>query len=121
MILHTVLFQPKPDVTDDNRRAFTEALRRASTEIPTVRRARVGRLTDIGVNYQQPGDKAYEYVAIFEFDSVDDLRTYLYHPVHQELGRLFWLTCQATMIHDSTATEVRDGVEGLLEGERAKG
>ena len=107
MILHTVLFQPKTDVSDESRRAFADALRRASTEIPVVRRARVGRLTDIGVSYQQPGDKAYEYVAVFEFDSVDDLRTYLYHPLHQELGRLFWLTCEATMIHDSTAVEVR--------------
>ena len=114
MILHTVLFEPKSDVSEESHRAFVGALRRASKEIPTVRRARVGRLTDIGVTYQQPGDKPYAFVAIFEFDSVEDLRTYLYHPLHQELGRLFWLTCEKTMIHDATAIDVGDGIEELL-------
>jgi hypothetical protein len=108
VILHTVLFQPKSDVTAESRRLFVDALRRASREIPEVRRARVGRFTDVGASYQRLGDPPYEYVAVIEFDSVDDLRTYLEHPLHQELGRQFWLACDKTIIHDSSAEDVGD-------------
>ena len=111
MILHTVLFQPKADIDARIRRALIESLRSALTEIPTVRRARVGRTTTVGASYEGLGGPSYEFLAIIEFDSVDDLRSYLRHPLHAELGRQFWLACERTLILDSTAVEVRDGVE----------
>ena len=121
MILHTVLFQPKADVSDESRRRFLAALR-ASAGIPVVRRARVGRFMDIGAGYQERADTPYEYVAVIEFDSIDDLRAYLAHPLHEELGRQFWLACERTLIHDSSAVDVRDGadLENLSGSERVK-
>ena len=123
MILHTVLFQPKPEVTGEGRRAFMTALQRASSEIPEVRRARIGRRVEVGAAYQGPNDHPYEYAAVIEFDSVEDLRAYLAHPLHQELGRQFWLACERTTIHDSTAVDVADGrdLESSLADEGASG
>jgi hypothetical protein len=42
MIAHVVLFQPRADLSPTDREAFAAAFERAITEIPQVRRARVG-------------------------------------------------------------------------------
>ena len=44
------------------------------------------------------GDKTYRYAAVLEFQSKDDLVSYLKHPSHQALGRQFWEHCEATVI-----------------------
>ena len=44
------------------------------------------------------GDKTYNYAAIFEFADAAALKQYLSHPLHHELGRLFWEMCESTTI-----------------------
>ena len=42
----------------------------------------------------------FEYSAILEFDSEADLRAYLDHPAHVELGRLLFTTADAVLAYD---------------------
>jgi hypothetical protein len=89
LVLHVVLFRPKPDVSDEDRNALLEALQVASTEIPTVREFRIGRRILHGAGYEGLSAEDYPYVAVASFENVDGLKTYLQHPKHDELGRLF--------------------------------
>ena len=43
MIAHVVLFSPKPDLSDEDRRALLDALASASSNIPSIKRFRVGK------------------------------------------------------------------------------
>lgn len=91
MILHVVLFTPRPDVSDAERAAFGAALEHALTGIPSVRRYRVGRRVRAGAAYDAlPGD--FAYCGIVEFDDQAGLDAYLRHPAHADLGRLFYAT-----------------------------
>lgn len=88
MVVHVVLFRPAPDLTPDARASLATALERALVEIPQIRGARVGSRLRLGRAYDD-GAAGYEYVLLLEFDSVEDLRAYLDHPAHAELGRHF--------------------------------
>jgi len=82
---------------------------RACNEIHEVRRSVVGRRCTIDPGYvRNLGDKTYEYVAILEFDDASGLGTYLKHPLHDELGKLFWELCESTVIVEADLTEARD-------------
>ena len=91
MTVHVVLFTPRPDITDAERRLFGDALEGALTLIPSVRRFSVGRRVRTGAAYDQlPGD--FAYCAVIEFEDLEGLQAYLQHPAHAELGRLFYAT-----------------------------
>src|SRR5687768_6660980 len=88
MISHVVLFRPKASLSATDRKALVDALQHAVVAIPLIRRARFGKrilLNRPGYETQMPDN--YEYSAIFDFDSEADLRAYLDHPSHVELGR----------------------------------
>jgi hypothetical protein len=119
MIAHIVLFTPKADLADLERRAFASALAVALDGIASVRRTLVGRSVDIGSGYLSVmGGQPYEYAAVIEFDDQDGLKAYLNHPLHVELGRQFWHCCARTQIVDVTFELGSRGVEQLLSGER---
>lgn len=104
MTLHVVLFTPRPDVTHAERHVFGEALERALTSIPSVRRYRVGRRVRAGAAYDElPGD--FEFCAVIEFDDRGGLHSYLQHPVHVELGRLFYSTAHNAFAGDFEAVD----------------
>lgn len=46
------------------------------------------------------GHEAYEFAACLEFHSGKELAAYLNHPLHQELGRMFWECCAKTTISE---------------------
>lgn len=99
MTVHVVLFTPRPDITDDERRVFGDALERALTVIPSVRRFSVGRRVRPGAAYDQlPGD--FDYCAVIEFANLEGLQAYLQHPAHAELGRLFYTTSRQAFAGD---------------------
>ena len=111
MIVHIVLFQPKGAVTAEQREAFSHALRQAVSRIPQIRRAQVGRAVEVGASYEPKlGHPPYEYVAILEFSSLDDLRTYLDHPLHARVGEMFWTACESTLILDAEMTDVTEEI-----------
>lgn len=105
MIAHVVLFEPRRDLSSAGREAFVRSFERALTTIPQVRRARVGERKRQGRLYDQLNQQDFPYVAILEFDSEADLRTYLDHPAHDELGQRFYETAQAMLAYDFELSE----------------
>ena len=49
MIAHVILFSPKPELTDADRRNLLDSLVAASAEIPSIRTFRVGRRVTHGL------------------------------------------------------------------------
>jgi hypothetical protein len=54
------------------------------------------------------GDMTYEYAAVLEFEDERALRAYLQHPLHHELGRLFWENCERTVVSEVEFLDGRD-------------
>jgi hypothetical protein len=105
VIAHVVLFEPRPDLLPSEREAFAESFERALTEIPQVRRARVGERINLGRLYDKMNMRDFSHVAIIEFDSEEDLIAYLDHPAHDDLGRRFYQTAEATLVYDFDVVE----------------
>jgi hypothetical protein len=59
---------------------------RALREIPTVRRADVGRRVRHGAGYEAAAREPSEYFAVLAFDDLEGLRMYLEHAAHRDLG-----------------------------------
>lgn len=116
MIVHLVLFNPKTDVSPDRRQQFIKSLEDTCRQIESVRRAVVGRKTEIDIGYSRMfGEKTYEYAAVIEFDDAQGLVQYLEHPLHVELGRLFWELCESTVVLECQAVDARtDDVSQVL-------
>jgi hypothetical protein len=101
VIAHIVLFQPRADLTDDDRRKFVEALQTVAGSIPEVRRFSVGkRIKHAMPGYEQAMLDDYQFAAIVEFDDVDGLRAYLSHPAHQLIGKLFTEAGSGALAYD---------------------
>ena len=108
MIAHIVFFTPKPDVSADDRRSFALSVRDTCRAIEAISRAFVGRSIDIDPGYERSlGDKTYEFAAVFEFATREDLVAYLTHPLHDHLGLLFWQNCEATVIVEVECADAR--------------
>jgi hypothetical protein len=106
LIAHIVLFQPRPDLSAAARAAFAASLERALTTIPQVRRARVGERKNLARSYDRMNARDFPYVAIIEFDSEADLRAYLDHPAHDDLGKCFDESAEVALVYDF---ELREG------------
>jgi len=108
MTAHIVLFQPRADATPPDRAAFAESLARACRDIPSVRRALVGRAADIDAGYARSlGPDRFDYAAVLEFDDRAGLVAYLRHPLHQDLGQRFWRLCERTAIVEVDLIDAR--------------
>jgi hypothetical protein len=116
MIGHIVLFNPKSNASKEQLRSFAQSISTACQSIPSVQRALVGKRLDIDAGYGRDfGDKTYQYVAIIEFADASGLVQYLQHPLHQDLGQLFWEMCESTVIVEVDLTDGKaEGVENLL-------
>lgn len=110
MISHVVLFRPRADVTEADRLAFVDALETACRQVPSVRRAVVGR--------SLPSDNGsdFPFVAVMEFDDEHGLQAYLAHPLHVPVARLFHKTCAATTIVNAKTIDAREPLSALLTG-----
>jgi hypothetical protein len=105
MISHVVLFRPKPSLSPDDRRALIAALERAVSGIRAIKRATIGKrvlLNRPGYETQMP--EHYEYSAVLEFGNERDLRAYLDHPAHVDLGRLLFTSAEAVLAYDFVET-----------------
>ena len=109
MIAHIILFSPKPELSDDARRDFLDALVAASSTIPSIRRFRVGRRVKHGLpGYEQMMREDYEFAATLEFDDLGGLTTYLTHPSHEALGRHFIASAARSLAYDYAMVEPAD-------------
>lgn len=101
MIAHIVLFRPRATLTSPERQSLVDALRGAVEGIDAIRKASIGkRLLLDRPGYETMMHEHYEYAAILEFSSEEDLRRYLDHPAHVELGRLLFTSADAVLAYD---------------------
>jgi hypothetical protein len=100
MVVHIVLFRPKPDISESDREAMFDALRVASTEIPSVRRFHVGSRVTHGGTYEKLMTEDYPYSAVIEFDDLAGLKAYLSHEQHEKVGELFYAMLDAGLVYD---------------------
>ena len=116
MLAHIVLFTPRADIAHGDRQRLTDALSRALSAIPSIRRCRIGRRVTYGFSYEQRLQEHYEYAAILEFDDAAGLEEYLKHGAHEEVSQRFWATAEASSIYDFELLEGADEIAGLLGG-----
>lgn len=100
MIAHVVLFRPRPNLAGDDRRALIDAWTTALREIPSIRRARIGRRIRIGRPYEVLARTDFPYAAILEFDDEEGLRAYLDHPAHEAVATGLFAAIEETAIYD---------------------
>lgn len=101
MISHVVFFRPKATLTEAERDTLIAALQHAVSGIPTIRRATIGKRILLNrPGYETEMAEHYEYSAILEFDSEADLRAYLDHPAHVELGKRLFTAAEAVLAYD---------------------
>ena len=112
MIAHLVFFNAKPEATDNQLRSFAKAISEACRQISTIHRVQIGRGVAVDAGYTRSfGDKTYNFAAIFEFTDASALKQYLNHPLHHELGRMFWEMCESTTVIE---VELTDGKSDRL-------
>lgn len=100
MLLHIVLFRPKPGLAESDREAMFAALNTAARDIPTVRRFQVGARVTHGAAYETLMTQNFRFAAIIEFDDLAGLQAYLRHPKHELLGELFYKLQEAALAYD---------------------
>ncbi len=109
MIVHLVLFTPRDGLTDQDRDRVVGALDRALTTIPSIRRYQVGRRIRLGTAYDSLAPGPPEYCGMFEFATREDLKAYLDHPAHAELGQLFYQTSSSAQAFDFETVDADAG------------
>lgn len=100
MVIHVVLYRPRPNLGKEIRDGLLAAVAAARDEIPQVRRFVVGRRVDRGPQYQLGGFPDLPYAALVEFSDREGLEAYLGHPGHEALGRLFNESVEAGLVYD---------------------
>jgi stress responsive alpha/beta barrel protein len=110
MIAHVVLFRPRTDLSTNARQALMASFEAALTQIPSIRRARVGRRIVVGRGYESFMRVDYAYAAVIEFDDRAGLMAYLEHPVHERLASQFFSAFEEALMYDF---ELADGTDGL--------
>jgi hypothetical protein len=100
MMTHVVLFTPRPDLSDAQRRELAGTLAGSLDEIPSVRRYQVGRRVKLGTMYDREAPLDFTFLVVIEFDDRDGLVAYLRHPRHEALGQLFYATSEQASAAD---------------------
>ena len=109
MIAHIVLFRPRATLAAEQRQALVNALRGAVEGIPQIKRATIGqRILLNRPGYETQMAEHYEYSAVLEFDSEADLRAYLDHPSHNDLGKLLFTSAEAVLAYDFLSTSLAE-------------
>ena len=108
-----MLFRPRPDLSAADRRILADSLEVALREIPSVRRARIGRRVIHGRPYEALMRVNYEYAAVLEFDDLAGLTSYLEHPAHDRLAAGFFESVEDALMYDFELKEGDGGLELL--------
>jgi hypothetical protein len=114
VIAHLVLFRPRPDLSDADRRGLVDALSQALHEIPSIRRMRIGRRVTHGRPYESLMRVDYAFAAMLEFDDLAGLTAYLEHPAHDALAARFFAAFEDALMYDYEMRDGEDGLQGLF-------
>jgi hypothetical protein len=112
VLLHVVLFRPRPGLSADGRRGLVDALALTLKEVSSIRRVRIGRRVTHGRPYEHLMRQDYQYAAVLEFDDLAGLKAYLEHPAHDTLAVRFFAVVEEALMYDF---EVKEGEEGLVD------
>ena len=113
MIAHIVLFKPRPDLAADAKRRLLDSFETALRQIPSIRRARVGRRIMHGRSYETLMSVDYQFAAVLEFDDEAGLKAYLEHPAHQQLGALFSEAFEQALMYDFSLADGTAALAGI--------
>ncbi len=101
-----VLFSPKPNLSAADRLALLDTLAAASTQIPSIKRLRVGRRVKHSLpGYEQLMRDDYEFAVMIEFEDLAGLKSYLQHPSHAAAGRHFTESADRSLAYDYELAE----------------
>jgi hypothetical protein len=100
MLAHVLLFRVRDEVPADERKALVDAWTKALRDIPSIRRAHVGKRVRIGREYEQLMRNDYPYAAVIEFENEAGLRAYLDHPAHADMANRFFAVVTDALIYD---------------------
>jgi hypothetical protein len=90
-------------MTVEQRATMVKALRAAVDGIPQIKRFTIGKRILLNrPGYETQMAEHYQYSAILEFDSEADLRAYLDHPAHEDLGKMLFTSAEAVLAYDFT-------------------
>jgi hypothetical protein len=112
VIVHLVLFTPRPDLGVEARADVGRALEHALTAIPSIARFHVGRRVRLDTAYDRAAPLDFAYCVIVEFADREALVAYLRHPAHEVLGGLFYTTSQLALASDFET--VTDSIAGTV-------
>jgi stress responsive alpha/beta barrel protein len=114
LIVHVVFFEPRADLSEDERQRVLADLQHAAANIPSIRALRIGRRIRHGLpGYEQAMQVDYQYVALFEFDDHAALMAYLQHPAHEAAGRHFTASAAHSLAYDFEITETPTSIRTL--------
>jgi len=116
VIAHVILFTPRPDVDARVRTELADALRAATEQIDSIRRARIGRRVTRDRAYERAAVDNSTHVVILEFDDEVGLQTYLDHPAHARLTERFFTTVGGASIYDFELEEGPSALDALVKG-----
>jgi Stress responsive A/B Barrel Domain len=109
VISHVVLFRPRATLSTGERAALIESLKAAVIDIASIKRTTIGKRILLNrPGYETQMAEHFEYSAILEFGSEADLREYLDHPAHTNLGRLLFTAADAVLAYDFVSTSLAD-------------
>lgn len=115
MILHLVLYRPRPGLDADAAAGFLEALRATRATVPEIRQFWVGRRLADGPAYRMTGFPDHPFVAVVAFDDREGLLRYLRHPLHETLGHHFNSTAESALIYDFDVTDAAGNIGALVD------
>lgn len=104
MIAHIVLFRPRPNLAQETRQGLAHAFESALRDIPSIRRAHVGRRITHSRPYESLMRVDYPYAAVIEFDDLAGLTAYLEHPAHAQLAERFFSAFEEALMYDFEMT-----------------
>jgi hypothetical protein len=119
MILHIVLYRPRPGLDAAARRGFIDAIAATRAAVPGITNFWVGRRLDDGPSYRMSGFPDFPFAAVVAFEDRAGLLAYLQHPLHDAVSQHFNSAAESAFIYDFEAADVSEIGSMLDSGWRA--
>lgn len=98
VIAHYVLFWLKEEITDQEKKDFTQFFEKLKT-VPTIKSLHYG--TPANTTQREVVDNSFSYNLLVYFDNMDDLNVYETHPIHLAAIEQYSKYWSKVEVHDS--------------------
>ena len=97
MVRHVVLWKFKDNAEGRSRRENMELVKERLEALPAL----IPQIKKLEVTFDVKGSEfSSDVMLLTEFDSLEDLETYIVHPDHQKVGPLVRSVAEVRMSHD---------------------